>query len=91
MAFKKGKEKTGGRAKGTPNRKPQELLDMIQAEFPNYHPLLALAGIANGNGKDDLKLQAHKEICKYINPQLRAVDLSSSEGFDINVTIGEKC
>ncbi len=85
----KGK-KTGGRTKGTSNKDKQELIDMIQEEYPDYHPLLALAKIANTDitrcvGQDDegnaimvtdhnLKLQASKEVCKYIVPQLKSID-----------------
>ena len=99
----KGK-KTGGRAKGTANKDKQELIDMIQAEYPDYHPLLALAKIANTDidrcvGFTDgepvmvtdhnLKLQASKEICKYIVPQLKSIDHSIDNKHNITVTIGE--
>ena len=47
MAGSKPGEHRGGRKKGTPNQDKQELIDMIQEKFPNYHPLLALAEIAN--------------------------------------------
>ncbi len=101
----KGK-KTGGRVKGTSNKDKQELIDMIQAEYPDYHPLLALAEIANtdikkcvGTDSDgiavmvidhNLKLQASKEVCKYIVPQLKSIDHSFDNNQDITVTIGER-
>lgn len=85
----KGK-KTGGRQKGTSNKDKQELIDMIQEKYPDYHPLIALTEIANtdiercvGTDKEgnavmvidhNLKLQASKEVCKYIVPQLKSID-----------------
>lgn len=77
------RKKTGGRGKGTPNKDKQELIEMIQEDYPDYHPLLALAEIANGKGKEDLKLQAHKEICKYIVPQLKSIDISGTLKQDV--------
>lgn len=83
----KGK-KTGGRIKGTANKDKQDLIDMIQAEYPDYHPLLALAEIANDPKSDtSLKLQASKEICKYIVPQLKSIDHSFVDKLNITVRV----
>lgn len=85
---KKG-EHRGGRKTGTANKDKQELIEMIQEKYPNYHPLLALAEIANDEESDkNLKLQASKEVCKYIVPQLKSVDHSFDTKNDITVTIG---
>ena len=83
MPFKKGNNLGKGRINGSQNKDKLELIEMIQEKFPNYHPLKALAEIANGNGKDDLKLQAHKEICKYIAPQLKSIDISGTLKQDV--------
>jgi len=51
------------------------LLSMLQAKFPNYHPLIAMAEMAHDNSVEDgIKLNCHKEIAKYIEPQLKAVE-----------------
>lgn len=53
-----------------------ELLTAIQARFPNYHPLIAIAEIAHHEGADlELKFQCHKTIAKYIEPELKAVEV----------------
>ena len=66
--------KTGGRTKGTPNRKTQGIVELITEKFPNYHPLISLAEIANDFSNDvAIRLQANKEIAKYICPQLKAI------------------
>lgn len=84
------RDKTGGRQKGTVNKDKQELIEMIQEKFPGYHPLIALAEIANDSESDkNLKLQASKEVCKYIVPQLKSVDNrhSISEGAKFSLII----
>jgi len=88
LADKKG-NKTGGRKKGSPNKDKQELIDMIQEKFPEYHPLLAMAEIANDDKSDkNLQLQASKEVAKYIVPQLKSVDHSFDTKHNISVTVG---
>lgn len=100
----KGK-KTGGRTKGTANKDKQQLIDMIQEEYPDYHPLLALAKIANEDierciGFSDgepvmvtdhnLKLQASKEVCKYIVPQLKAIEHTGKDGKDLIPSLSDE-
>lgn len=52
------------------------LLGMIQSEFPQYHPLIAIARIAH-HGDADLKLQfeCHKTIAKYVEPELKSIEV----------------
>jgi hypothetical protein len=67
--------KTGGRQKGTPNRAKQALLAAIQDKFPEYHPVLAMAEIANdGELPIDLRFSAHKEIAQYVEPKRKAIE-----------------
>ncbi len=68
--------KTGGRKKGTPNMDTKVLSEMLAQKFPGYHPIMALAEIANDSKNEiQLRFQANKEIAKYICPQLKSVDL----------------
>ena len=51
------------------------LLSMLQDKYPAYHPLIAMAELAHSkNVEDGIKLNCHKEIAKYIEPQLKAVE-----------------
>ena len=51
------------------------LLKMLQDRHPEYHPLLAMAELAHDkNVEDGIKLNCHKEIAKYILPQLKAIE-----------------
>lgn len=54
------------------------LVTMLHAEFPNYHPLLSIARIAH-HEKADLHLQfeCHKTIAKYIEAELKSVEVKS--------------
>ena len=52
------------------------LLGMVQKEFPSYHPLIAIARIAH-HGDADLKtqLECHKTIAKYVEPELKSIEV----------------
>ena len=79
---------------------------MIQAEYPDYHPLLAMAKIANTDimrcvGVDEngaavmvtdhnIKFQASKEVCKYIVPQLRAIEHTGRDGKDLIPSLSDE-
>jgi len=54
------------------------LLALIRAEYPEYHPLVSMARIAH-NEDADLKLQfeCHKTISKFIEPELKSVEMKS--------------
>ena len=86
-----GARENAGRKKGKPNRDKQQLIDMIQEEYPEYHPLLAMAKIANDEDEDkNLKFQASKEVCKYIVPQLKAVELTGKDGKDLIPSLSDE-
>ena len=79
-------KKTGGRTKGTPNGERKDLLTQMNALFPDYHPVIAMAKIANDETKDEnIRFQAHKECAKYIAPQLRAIEHSGNASEPIRV------
>lgn len=75
MANTTGK-KFGGRAKGTPNKKTQELLDMVTATGCP-HPIQGMAEVAvAAREADDYELaqSCYKEIAQYIVPKKRSVE-----------------
>ena len=65
-----------------------KILDLIQEEFPDYHPLLSLARIAHktedrvneGEETASLKLQfeCHQTIAKYTESQLKSVEVKAN-------------
>jgi len=58
--------------------KKQAFKDRLKAEFGNYHPLLAMAHMANDPEIEDpdLKFKCHKAVAEYVEPKLKAVEHS---------------
>lgn len=54
------------------------MLALIRKEFPEYHPLLAIARLAHSDDfKDDprLQLECHKTLVRYVTPELKSVEV----------------
>lgn len=80
-------QKNGGRQSGTPNKKTQAISDLLFDKYPEYHPILALAEIANDLTQDvTIRLQANKEVAKYICPQLKSIE-SKQEKENITIRV----
>lgn len=72
-------KKTGGRTAGTPNSEKKELKALLAEKHPDYHPVIAMADIANDTTVSiDTRLQAHKEVAKYIEPQLKSSEIKQT-------------
>ena len=76
--FQKGKAKTGGRKKGTPNKRTKELAEVLGA----FDPPEKLVQIYNETDDLDLKAQICRDLLKYVYPQRKAVEMSAD--VDIN-------
>lgn len=60
------------------------VLDMIQQKYPGYHPLMAIADIANNTEKDtgitwDLRYQCHKTIARFVEPELKTIEVKQTD------------
>ncbi len=86
--------KTGGRQKGTPNKDKKELLDQLAERFPDYHPVLAMAEIANDEKAGaEMRFQAHKEVAQYVTPKLKSIEHTAGEdglGLNLFMNLGTK-
>lgn len=85
-----GKRPGAGRKKGVPNKDKRALMDRIQALFPGYHPVVAMAVIANDDsGEVDLSMrfQAHKEVAQYVEPKRKAVEHTGEGGGPVKVAL----
>lgn len=72
--------KTGGRTSGTLNKKSQAVGELIAQRYPNYHPVLALAEIATDPTNEvAIRLQANKEVAKYVCPQLKSIEIKEHQ------------
>lgn len=70
--FEKGRAKTGGRQKGTPNKKTAEFKQVL-GDFDTVREMVKLFYTTE---KDDLKVAICKEFLKYEYPQRKAIELA---------------
>src|SRR5574337_671968 len=65
-------------------------LDLVQREYPNYHPLISLARLAHrADVMEDpkLELEVHKTILPYVAPKLSSVEVRTSDPDDRRVIV----
>lgn len=81
-------KKTGGRLPGTPNKKSLEIRELVEERYPGYHPVLALAEIATDPTNEvTIRLQANKEVAKYLCPQLKSIEVKEDRGDEMKIVI----
>ena len=67
--------------KGSPNKNKQALILLLQKKYPEWHPVVQLADIANNKELDiKLRFDAAKEVAQYVTPKLKAVEHSGDMG-----------
>lgn len=72
MAFEKGHQKTGGRRKGTPNKKTLIKADELLLDL-DVNPIQQLIEIAESiESSTDQKINCYKEIAKYTYPKIKS-------------------
>jgi hypothetical protein len=67
-------ERRGGRTSGTANKDKAALRAMVNAAFPDWDPVLAMAKIATTTDDPMMELQACKEVAQYIHPKLKSIE-----------------
>lgn len=78
----------GGRPKGAVNRPKQRLLARLEAKFPEWDPVIAMAERANDESLDDrLRFDAEKEVASYIYPKMRSVEHIGEDGAPFQIVI----
>lgn len=74
-------KKTGGRTKGSLNAPKAALFAMMAKRWPDYHPVMAMAEIANDPAVElDTRFAAHKEVAQYVEPKRKAVEVTGEDG-----------
>ena len=67
----------GHRSLSKSNKRSQEVLDAVAEKFPDYHPVVAMAAIANDeDASPEMRFQAHKEVAQYMAPKRRAIEMA---------------
>lgn len=85
--FKKGRSKTGGRAKGTPNKKTAQFKDKLG----DFDTVKELTHLYKTTHDESLRFSICKEFLKYEYPQRKAVEADVESNVTAEVTsINEK-
>lgn len=79
-----------GRKKGTPNAPRRQLKELMQKYYPNYDPVVQMAGLAQN---PDIPLQYRiacaTQVAMYIHPRLKALEVSGEVTHTLEKTIME--
>lgn len=58
------------------SQKGSLLLMEVRKRYPNYHPVIAMVDIAHhADASLDLQFNCHKTIAKYIEPELKSIEV----------------
>ncbi len=78
--------KTGGRKKGTPNKRTQEVIDQLTAL--DCDPIEGMANIAlNEKNSAELRGRMFSELAQYIAPKRKAIEHSGEAGEPVTVVM----
>ena len=81
----------GGRPKGTTGT-PQKrrLLARLEADFPEYHPIAAMAEMLHDPDQNltaEQRISLHSQIAKYVEPQLKAIEHRGEDGGPLRIIL----
>lgn len=68
----KSRKKTGGRQKGTPNKRTADIIERLKG----VDIVGELLEIAKTTEKEETKVTVYKELLKYVYPQRKAVEFA---------------
>lgn len=76
MAFPKGKKRpeNAGRRKGTPNKKTQNLMEILNSN--GFDPAQKLIDLYNRSLDENVQCAVLRELIKYVYPQRKAIEVS---------------
>jgi len=84
-----GLPKTGGRKKGTPNKKTQEQIEAVKSD--GITPLEYLLQVMRDEGREpNVRIDAAKAAAPYVHAKLSSVELGNRDGETFRVEIGAK-
>ena len=79
-------ERRGGRGKGTPNKKTQAVAEVL-GEL-GLDPIKQMAQIAMDERVEvSIRVQVLKELCQYIAPKRKAVEITGEDGGPLELEI----
>ena len=76
--------KTGGRKRGTPNRRTADIQEKLAAM--GCDPIAGMAAIATDE-KQDIALRAamYKELAQYVAPKRKAIEMTGADGGELTL------
>lgn len=77
--------KTGGRTKGTPNKKTINIQELLETEFEGFNPVRELITIYKTDIETAQKIVILKELSNYIYPKRKAIDCSFTDKEPIQI------
>jgi len=88
MPRPKGLPKTGGKVKGTQHKANTAFREEILKRDPTYHPIVAMFEMSKDEKLDPiLRFNAYKEVAKYFEPQLKAIELKGTIDTTETITV----
>lgn len=79
--------KTGGRQKGTPNKRTADLLKRLG----NYNPLDALLAISQDeNTPLDMQVKINLDLMPYIYPKRKSIDMNADDMPEVKIFINHE-
>lgn len=66
--------KTGGRQKGTPNKKTKTIKELLEQDFLGFNPVRELITLYKKDIETAQKIVILKELANYVYPKRRAID-----------------
>lgn len=79
----KNRKKTGGRQKGTPNKKTVEFITALGS----FDPVKRLVELCSKTEDEALEAKICLELLKYIYPQRKAVEVAMDEESPVTINI----
>ena len=63
-------------------------MQILQESYPGYHPVLEMAKTANNLELDEkIRFDANKEVAKYVEPVLKAVEHTGADGGPVDMSL----
>lgn len=59
------------------------ILEMLQKEEANYHPLVAIHRLSSTTQDDRLAFDCHRTIAKYVESERRSIEIKTEDGAEL--------
>lgn len=83
--------KTGGRQKGTPNKRTNSVKELLETEFEGFNPVVELINLYKADTVDTIqKITILKELSNYVYPKRKAIDCNFTDKEPIQITFNRE-